>query len=70
VILTVAAAKTSGGVAQGGSATITFSRAVISDLGNLAHGNEDSTPVVAAVTFKLDKDPAGADPTIAIAEVT
>jgi hypothetical protein len=68
VILTVEGARDSANAAVGDNITITLSEAVITELGELSHGNENSAPVVASVTFMLDRHAASsADPTIAIA---
>jgi hypothetical protein len=68
VILTIEGAKDSSGASVGDNVTITLSEAVISEVGELAHGNENSAPVVASVTFELDRHPASsADPTMVLA---
>jgi hypothetical protein len=71
VILTLEGAKDSSSASVGDDITVTLSEAVISEKGPLTKGNENSAPVVASVTFKLDRHPTStADPTIAIAVVS
>lgn len=61
VILTLEGAKDSAGASVGDDITVTLEEAVISELGELTHGNEASDPVVASVTFELDRHPASSD---------
>jgi hypothetical protein len=67
VILTIEGARDSGNAAVGDDITITMSEAVISEVGELAMGNESSAPVVGSVTFALSRHAgSSADPTITI----
>lgn len=68
VILTLEGAVDSAGAAVGDDVTITLSEAVVSEIGELSHGNEDSAPVVGSVTFALSRHAtSSSDPTVAIA---
>lgn len=70
LILTVEAAIESNGAKVGTDYTVTLSKAVVSEKGRVAHGNENSAPAVASITFKLDRAAAdSADPTVVIAAV-
>jgi len=69
VVLTIEGALDSGGTAVGGDVTVTFDKAVISEIGDINHGNENSSPVVQSITFTLTHEAAtGTDGTIAVAE--
>ncbi len=68
VTLTIEGARDSAGAAVGDNVTITLSEAVVSEIGELGMGNENSAPVVASVTFSLSRHAAStADPTAVIA---
>ncbi|MBI1291201.1 hypothetical protein GC173_08140 [bacterium] len=68
VILTLEGAKDSSGASVGDDITVTLSEAVVSEVGELAAGNENSAPVVASVTFVLSKHAGSTnDPTMTIA---
>ena len=68
VILTIESAQDSGGAGVGQNATITLSEAVVTEIGELGMGNENSAPVVASVTFALSRHATSeSDPTVAIA---
>lgn len=68
VVLTIEAATDSGGGASGDAVTVTLSKAVVSALGGLQHGNENSAPVVGSITFKLSRAASdSSDPTAVIA---
>jgi hypothetical protein len=68
VVLTLEGAKDSGNASVGDDVTITLSEAVISEIGELSMGNENSAPVVASVTFALSRlATSTADPTVSIA---
>lgn len=68
VILTLEGAIHSGGAASGNDSTFTLSDAVVSEVGELAHGNEDSAPVVSSVTFMLaEVSTTSSEPTAAFA---
>jgi hypothetical protein len=70
VVLTVEGSVDSAGTANGDDITITLSAAVVSEVGEISAGNENSSPAVASVTFQLSKHPEDTeDPTWAIAEV-
>ncbi len=57
VTLTLEGAIDSGGTAVGDDVVFSLSEAVVSEIGELAKGNEDSAPVVQSITFKLDRHP-------------
>lgn len=68
VILTIEGAQDSVGTAVGSDVTITLSEAVITELGDLEDGNENSAPVVGSVTFMLSRHATStSDPTCVIA---
>jgi hypothetical protein len=70
VILTLEGAKDSGNASVGDDITITLSEAVVTEVGELSMGNENSAPVVGSVTFALSRlATSTADPTVAIAVV-
>jgi hypothetical protein len=69
VILTVEGAVSSAGVGAS-DYTVTLSKAVISELGEVTKGNEDSAPVTRAITFQLSRHIGdSADPTVVAAVV-
>lgn len=68
VILTCDSAIDSAGVDEGDDATITLSKAVVTELGALANGNESDAPITYDVTFQLSRHAGdSADPTFTIA---
>lgn len=68
VIATFEAALASNGLTTGQAMTATLSHAVINEISELRHSNEDSTPVVYDIEFILSRFPdATSDPTVTIA---
>lgn len=68
VVLTLEGAKDSGNASVGDDITVTLSEAVVSEVGELSMGNENSAPVVGSVTFVMSRHAGSAsDPTCAIA---
>lgn len=70
LVLTLGAAREAGGVVTGGDVTVTMSKAVVAEIGEISASNENDAPLTQSVTFRLNRDEAdSADPTITIAEV-
>jgi len=66
-ILTLEAASDSAGTLNGGTTTITLSQVVVTAVGDITMGNEDSRPVTRSVTMTLSRHVGSADPTAVIA---
>lgn len=66
VILTVEGTVDSGGGSSGSDQTVTLSSAAITQIGELSHSNDDSTPTTQTVRFELNRAAtATEDPTVA-----
>lgn len=67
VTLRIEGARDSAGASAGDDVLVTLSHAVVSEVGELSSGNENSAPVVGSVTFQLSKFPElTEDPTVTI----
>lgn len=71
VVLSVRSAVDSGGTAVGDNLTFTLSEAVIAEVTDISHDNENDAPATYEVEFRLSRDPSsGSDPTATMAADT